>query len=249
MKITIITVSFNSAKTIEDCILSVLNQSYKNIEYIVIDGGSTDGTVDIIKKYDEKIKFWISEEDNGIYDAMNKGIRAGTGEIVGIINSDDMYADSSVIKDVARAISDGNVHSCYGDMVLVHRENVNRIIRYWKSREFSKERFKKGWMPPHPTFFVKKDIYDRYGGFHLNLSLAADYELMLRFLYKHDISCVYIPRVLIKMRSGGSCRPTLSNTIYNSISCYKAWKMNGLKPKPMTFFFKPMSKIIQFLKF
>jgi len=248
MKVSIITVSLNSAKTIEDCIQSVLNQSYKNIEYIIIDGGSTDGTLDIIKKYESKISFWISEKDYGIYHAMNKGINLATGKIIGIINSDDIYADNFVIENIVEFITKENVDSCYGNLIYVDRKNTNKIIRFWKAREYSRIAFQKGWMPPHPTFFVKKEVYEKYGLFNLKFPIVADYELMLRLLYKHKISIAYIPKVLVKMRIAGKSRPSFINIINNSISCYHAWKANGLRPKIITFLLKPLSKVSQFLK-
>lgn len=248
MKVSIITVSLNSANTIEECIISVVNQSYKNIEYIIIDGGSTDGTLDIIKKYANKMSFWISKKDYGIYDAMNKGINLTTGEIVGIINSDDIFADSFVIENIVEFITKKNVDTCYGNLIYIDQKNTNRNIRFWKSGKYNKTKFKRGWMPPHPTFFVKNQIYKRYGLFNLKFPIVADYELMLRFLYKHNISTVYIPKVLVKMRTGGESRPSLINIINNSISCYRAWKENGLWPNPITFLLKPLSKAIQFLK-
>lgn len=248
MKISIITVSLNSVNTIEDCIISVVNQSYKNIEYIIIDGGSIDGTLDIIKKYESKISFWISEKDYGIYDAMNKGINSATGGIVGIINSDDFYANWSVIKEIVEFMSKEKVDSCYGDLTYVDRKNTNKIIRFWKSGKFRKSKFKIGWMPPHPTFFVKKQIYEKYGLFNLKFYMGADYELMLRLLYKHNISTVYIPKVLVKMRTGGENRPSFINVINNGISCYHAWKANGFRPKIIIFLLKPLLKVSQFLK-
>lgn len=248
MKVSIITVSLNSANTIEDCIKSVVNQSYKNIEYIIIDGDSTDGTLDIIKKYANKISFWISKKDHGVFDAMNKGINLATGEIVGIINSDDIYFDDFVIENIVEFITKKNVDTCYGNLIYVDRKNTNRIIRFWKSGKYNKTKFKRGWMPPHPTFFVKNQIYKRYGSFNLKFPIVADYEIMIRFLYKHNISTVYIPKVLVKMRTGGQSKPSIINIINNNISCYRAWKENGLKSNPITFLLKPLSKVIQFLK-
>ena len=247
MKVSIITVSLNSANTIEDCIKSVVNQSYKNIEYIIIDGGSTDGTLDIIKKYGNKISFWISEKDYGVFDAMNKGINLATGEIVGIINSDDIYFDDFVIENIVEFITKKNVDTCYGNLIYVDRKNTNRIIRFWKSGKYNKTKFKRGWMPPHPTFFVKNQIYKKYGSFNLKFPIVADYEIMLRFLYKYNISTFYIPKVLVKMRTGGQSKPSIINIINNNISCYLAWKENGLRPNPITFLLKPLSKVIQFL--
>jgi len=155
MKLSIITAVKNSVTTIEDCIRSVSSQSYNNIEHIIIDGGSTDGTLDVIKKYTEYVAKIISEPDNGIYDALNKGIRLASGDIIGILHADDVYADNKVIETVVKIMSDNNVDSCYGDLVYVDRNGVNRIIRYWVAGDYLKEKFRRGWMPPHPTFFVR----------------------------------------------------------------------------------------------
>jgi glycosyltransferase len=248
VKVSIITTSFNSKNTIDDTIKSVLFQMYKNIEYIIIDGGSTDGTVDIIKKYEDKIASWISESDNGATDAMNKGIKMATGEIVGILHSDDMYADSSVIEEVVNTISKEKTDTCYGDLVYVDRNNTEKVIRRWKSGNFSRQKFEWGWMPPHPTFFLRRELYKKYGFFNTNFQIADDYELMLRFLYKFGCSTTYVPKVLVKMRTGGNSRPSLINTIKSNIECYQAWKINGLNPNPFTFILKPLSKIAQYIK-
>ena len=248
MKVSIITATFNSRTYIENCIKSIKDQTYKTIEHIIIDGGSSDGTLDIIERYKEEISYWLSESDNGIYDAMNKGIKAATGDIIGILNSDDVYADEFVIENVVKCLSGNNVSTCYGDLVYVDQNDTSKIVRIWKSCDFSKERFKKGWMPPHPTFFVRKYIYEKYGMFNLNFPMAADYELMLRFLYKYNVSTTYIPKVLVKMRTGGTCRPGFLNTPKNVIENYKAWKINYLNPNPVTFILKPLSKALQYFK-
>ncbi len=247
MKVSIITVVLNNRKYIEDCILSVLNQTYKNLEYIIIDGSSIDGTVEVIRKYESQVSTLISEPDLGIYDAMNKGILKSKGEIIGILNSDDMYNNNDVIEKVVDCFRKSSVDTCYGDLAYVDRRDVNKTIRYWKSNCYRKKNFHRGWMPPHPTFFVKHDIYQKCGLFNLDFPLAADYELMLRLLYKNSISTAYIPTVLVKMRTGGSCRPSLNNTIHNIAENYRAWKVNGLKPNPLTFVLKPLSKTLQYI--
>ena len=248
VKVSIITVVLNNVQHIEDCINSVLNQNYRNIEYTIIDGGSTDGTINLIKKYEKKIFQWISEPDHGIYDAMNKGIMKSSGDIIGILNSDDMYADEKVIEKVVDCFLDTYTDTCYGDLAYVDRNDINKIIRYWKSNSYNKENFRRGWMPPHPTFFVRREIYDKYAEYNLNFPLAADYELMLRFLYRHDVSAAYIPECLVKMRTGGSSRPGLLNTYNNMAENYKAWKVNGLNTNPLTFILKPLFKTLQYVK-
>lgn len=247
IKVSIITVVLNGKKTIEQTIKNILAQTHSNIEYIIIDGGSIDGTIDIIQKYEDQISYWVSEPDNGIYDAMNKGIRKSTGEIIGILNSDDIYADTNVIDNVVDLITKEKAQMCYGDLVYVDKNNTKKIVRKWRSGNYQKKRFNKGWMPPHPTIFAKKELYEKYGSFNTNFPISADYELMLRFLYKFECTTAYIPKVLVKMRTGGKSRPSASHTIKSNIECYQAWKINGLNPNPVTFFLKPFSKIPQFI--
>lgn len=246
--VSIITVVLNNKKTVEDTIKNIINQSYEKIEYIIIDGGSTDGTLEIINEYKEKIDKLISEPDKGIFDAMNKGIKIAKGEVISFLNSDDLYAGYSVIKKVLSTMKKFDVDSCYGDLIYVDRVNPSKRIRFWKAGKFERNNFKKGWMPPFPTFFVKKYIYEKYGLFNLDFPVVADYELMLRLLYKNNISTAYIPEIVVKMRTGGISKPSIINVIKNTLSCYRAWKANGLRPKTITFLLKPFSKVNQFLK-
>jgi glycosyltransferase len=246
MKVSIITVVLNSAEYIEDCIKSVIGQDYKDIEYIIIDGGSIDGTIEIIRRYKNRIAKWISEPDRGIYDAMNKGIRMASGDVIGILNSDDMYANQHVLEKVAAVFADGQSESCYGDLIYVDAENADRIRRVWRSDPYNIHRFYQGWMPPHPTFFVHREVYEQYGGFNLELGTAADYELMLRFLVRHEITSSYIPKVLVCMRTGGMSNASVKNRIMANRMDRKAWAVNGLKPYPWTLLFKPLRKIPQF---
>jgi len=245
MKVSIITVTLNNAEYIETCIQSVINQDYRNIEYILIDGGSTDGTLDIIKNYDSKISKWISEHDDGIYDAINKGIGLATGDVIGVLHSDDFYINDKVVEIVVKQISNRNVDSCYGSLVYVDRDDDEKTIRYWKSNRYQDGLFRKGWMPPHPTFFVRREVYDKYGIFNLAMGSAADYELMLRFIYKHRVSTTYIPEVLVKMRAGGESNKTLSNRLKANHMDRMAWKVNGLKPPLFLSLTKPLSKVNQ----
>ena len=246
--VSIITTVLNNKEDIEDAIKSVLNQTYLNIEYIIIDGESTDGTIETINKYQKKISKFISEKDRGVYDGMNKGIRMASGEIIGILNSDDIYASNNVIEKVVRIMEKNNVDCCWGDLVYVDEKDTNKIIRYWKSSEYKPGKFKKGWMPPHPTFFVRKWVYEKYGKFNLDFPISADYELMLRFLEKYKIRSCYIPQVMVKMRIGGQSNKNIINIIKGNIECYKSWKINGLKINPLIFFLKPLSKISQYFK-
>jgi glycosyltransferase involved in cell wall biosynthesis len=246
MKVSIITVSYNSQNTIEDTIKSVLGQTYPDIEYIIVDGKSSDNTLNIVNKYKDKISNIISEEDSGIYDAMNKGIRAATGDIIGILNSDDLYENDEVVNAVVKTIRDKEVDCCWADLVYVGRDDTDKVIRNWKSSEYKKGLFKTGWMPPHPTFFVKNWVYEKYDIFDLNFPISADYEIMLRFLGRHQIKGCYIPEVLVKMREGGNSRPSFFNTIRANRECYRAQVKNGLKPNPFLIFKKPLSKLKQF---
>lgn len=248
MKVSIITISFNSAATLEDTIRSVLSQDYPDLEYIIVDGNSTDGTLDIVKRYQSSIAQFISEPDKGIYDGMNKGLKMATGDIIGILNSDDMYEDSRVISDMVQLFESNQCEAAYADLVYVDRHDTSMVTRYWKSGSYKKGAFRKGWMPPHPTFFVRKSVYDRYGYFNLHLKSAADYEIMLRFIHKHGIEPAYLPRVITRMRAGGQSNLSLKNRIKANREDREAWRINGLKPGIFTLIRKPLSKIFQFMK-
>lgn len=245
MKVSIITIAYNSEETIEDTIKSVVAQSYPNVEYIVVDGASKDGTMAIVNRYKDGIAKIISEPDKGIYDAMNKGVQAATGDLIGILNSDDLYAHTEVIGRVVERI--GEQQGLYADLVYVDREDTENITRYWKSGAYKKGAFRKGWMPPHPTFFVRKECYEQFGTYSLELRSAADYELMLRFIHKNEISLVYLPETIIKMRVGGQSNVTLKNRLAANKEDRMAWKMNGYSPGLATVR-KPLSKISQFMK-
>lgn len=247
MKVSIITVAYNSDQTIEDTIKSVLSQDFSEIEYIIIDGGSTDRTIDIINRYKDKIATIVSEPDQGIYDGMNKGVALATGDIVGILNSDDFYSNNGVISSVVSQFKDG-VDAVYADLVYVDQLQTEKIIRKWISGEYVHGAFKKGWMPPHPTLFVKNEIYKNYGSYSLELKSAADYEFMLRVIHKHKINLNYLPEIIVKMRAGGVSNASFKNRINANKEDRLAWKMNGLKPGKLTFIRKPLSKIKQFIK-
>jgi len=245
--VSIITATLNSLSTIRDCLNSVKTQ-HGEVEHVIIDGGSTDGVLDVIKSYEHVTRI-VSEPDHGIYDAMNKGISLATGDIIGILNSDDYYADSSVLSKVAEIFSHSGVASCYGDLVYVNPADTSKIFRDWKSGAFNDRSFYWGWMPPHPTFFVRRSVYEKYGMFNLDLGSAADYELMLRFLVKYKITTAYIPEILVKMRTAGTSNASLDNRIKANRMDRKAWEVNGLKPYPWTTYLKPLRKIGQFLVF
>lgn len=246
MKVSIITVTFNSASTIEDTLLSVINQDHNNIEYIIVDGRSTDDTLTIVEKYKIKISRVISEKDDGLYYAINKGISLATGDLIGILHSDDFYESKNIISSVVDALNISGAESAYGDLQYVERNNKEKIVRYWKSKQYKSGLFLKGWMPPHPAFFVKKDCYTKYGMFNTQLRSSADYELMLRLLHKHKVSTVYIPKVLVKMRTGGQSNVSLINRLKANKEDRLAWKLNGLSPGLFTTILKPLSKLKQY---
>jgi len=247
-KISIITVVWNNASTIKDAIDSILNQTYENIEYIVVDGASTDGTVEIIQSYGDKISKFISEKDKGLYDAMNKGIGLATGDIVGILNSDDFYKSNDVLETVVNEFIRKDIDCLYGDLEYVAAHDTDKIVRYWKSKEFEDGLFQKGWHPAHPTFFIKREFYDKYGVFNLDFKIAADYEIMLRFLEKYKLKSFYINKTFVKMRIGGESNRSVLNITKANLESYRAWKVNGLYINPLRLLLKPLSKLFQLLK-
>ncbi len=246
MKITVLTPVRNGAETIKHCLETVNNQSI-NSEHLIIDGESSDGTVQILERYrDETGICFVSEPDRSVYDALNKGILAAEGSIIGVLHADDFYADEKVLEMVTNVFKDDAIESCYGDLEYVSIEDSTRVVRRWVSKPYDPKRFYMGWMPPHPTFFVRRRIYEKYGLYRLDMGTAADCELMLRLLFKHRISTIYIPKVLVKMRIGGMSNSSIGNRLAAHLMDRKAWKVNGLKPKPWTLLMKPLSKIGQF---
>lgn len=249
MKISIITVCFNSAETIRDTIESILFQSYKNIEYIIIDGGSKDKTLEIVNDYADKIHKIISEPDEGIYDAMNKGLALATGEVVGFLNSDDFYADSSVVEQIVDVFQDQAkaFDVCFSDLVYVSSDN-KRIVRYWQSKPFTKGAFALGWCPAHPTFYVRKSIVDKYGYFDPSYRLAADAEFMMRYLEREGLRSVYIPHIWVRMRVGGQTNQSLKNIVRQNKEILRALEMNGIPYSKILFVTnKIASRIWQFI--
>jgi len=244
MKISLITVCYNAEKTIEQCFRSVINQSYKNIEYIVIDAKSTDATLAIIEKYKTHFSIVVSEPDQGIYYAMNKGIALATGDIIGILNADDIFAHQNVLENVAQKFVLENKDSLYADLQYV---NENNVVRYWKSGNYKINNWYWGWMPPHPTFYVKREIYQRFGVFNTTIQLAADYELMLRFLLKYNISTSYLAEVTVKMAVGGVSNKSFKNRLVANQEDKKAWTLNRLSMPFYLTIVKPLRKLAQFL--
>ncbi len=246
MKISIITVCYNSEETISDTIQSVLSQDYKDVEYIIVDGKSTDRTLEIIQSINNGIKL-ISEKDQGMYDAMNKGINIASGDVIGILNADDVYKNSQVLTKVMDAFK-ANVSIVYGDIEYVKYNDLSKVVRKWKAGIFRSGKFKWGWMPPHPGFFVKKSCYESFGLFNLNLSTSADYELMLRMLEVHHLSCNYIPKTITSMRVGGASNSSLKNRLIANRNDKKAWTIHPINPFWFTFILKPLRKLPQFFR-
>ena len=250
MKISLITVTFNSQKTLRSTIRSVLSQTYPNIEYIIVDGVSSDETLSMIKEYEPRFNgrlCWISEKDRGLYDAMNKGVLMATGEVIGFINSDDLFAENTAVEKIMRCFLQNPDADCvYADLYYVAKNNVNRIIRHWitgKQRPFSK-----GWHPAHPTFYVKREVYMKYGVFDLSYKLAADFELMLRFVEKDAIFMVYLEDSLVKMRLGGVTSNSLKNICKANFECMHAFKKNGIRLGGFYPFYRLIPKLRQYFQ-
>lgn len=246
MKVSIITATYNSSATIKDTVLSVKNQSYRNVEHIVVDGQSTDNTLNLLNYFGHRGPL-LSEPDKGIYDAMNKGVKMAGGDIVGILNSDDFYADGRVIEKVVKTFESGDCDAVYGDLVYVDAFHTKKVLRKWIAGGYNKKLFYRGWMPPHPTFFVKKEVYEKYGAFNLNFKSSSDYELLLRFMFLKDIKVKYLPGVLVHMRAGGLSNRSLKNRIAAHIEDHRAWSTNGISPKWYTVVLKPLRKVKQYL--
>ena len=241
MKISIITVCFNSSKTIEKTFQSILNQTYNEIEYIVIDGGSTDSTLDIIKKYKKNIASFVSEPDRGLYDAMNKGIKLATGDIVGILNSDDIYTDEKVLENVARFHQNNNVEVSLGNIIQL--TNYGKLVRTYSAKKWIPEKLKIGFMPPHPSLFFKRELFDKYGYYHLDFVSGADYELIVRFFLKNNVLWKYSNITTTSMLIGGISTSGLSSYIIISKEICKALKKNEIKYNRLKVYFRGFWKL------
>jgi glycosyltransferase involved in cell wall biosynthesis len=248
MKVSIITAVYNNASYIQDAIESVLAQDYDNLEYIVIDGGSTDGTLDLVRKYRNHISVIVSEPDKGLYDALNKGVKMATGDIIGFLHADDVYANQHTISRMVETFNLQGCDTAYSDLLYVDAANTDKVIRYWQADTYSSGSFLKGWMPPHPTFFVKREIYQRYGTYNTDMRISADYELMLRLLHRYQVSTAYLPEITVKMRVGGVSNASLLSRWRANMEDRLAWKVNNLKPYFYTLYAKPFSKLAQYFK-
>jgi glycosyltransferase involved in cell wall biosynthesis len=250
MKISIITVVYNNERTIRDALESVLLQSYKNIEYVVIDGNSNDGTVKIINEYYDQLGYFVSESDHGLYDAMNKGIQASTGDVIGILNSDDLYQDLDVIASVMEEFNnDSQLDILYGNLVYVKTVDVGKVVRNWKSKSYYNNFFEEANVPPHPSLFVRKKVYDQVGLFDLDYKIAADYEFMLRIFKKYNFKSKYIDRLIVRMRLGGASNAGLVSVIKQNIEVVNAWKKNKLKRSFYLIPLRFLKKITQYFMF
>ena len=245
MKISIITATHNSAKTIDSAITSVISQTYPNIEYIIVDGNSTDGCYEKILQYKDSINTIIHEKDNGIYDALNKGIKNATGDFVGFLHADDFFADNKVISKLAEKLNKTGADAIYGDLQYIDKNNPDKIFRNWKSGEFNSKKLRFGWMPPHPTFFLRRKLYMNHGLYDCSFKISSDYDLILRMLALHKVKSAYLPQVITKMRTGGASNKSLKNIIQKSKEDYKAIKKNKFG-NIFTLIFKNLRKLGQF---
>ncbi len=246
MKISIITVVYNAEAHVRDCIESVIAQDYSDIEYIFIDGASTDATYAIAKAYENKIAVLLSEADKGMYDALNKGIAVATGEVVGILNGDDILANSTVISRVVEVFRRHGVSGVYGDLNYVAPQNTTQIQRKWRSSAAHPKDLAFGWMPAHPTLYLKRELFEQFGGYSLSHGSAADYELMLRFLYQHQITTAYLPMLMVNMRSGGMSNQSLKHRYAAFLNDYSALKQNKIPFPFLALLLKKARKIEQF---
>ena len=246
MKVSIITVTYNSAKYVEDCMNSIIRQDYKNIEYIVVDGNSTDGTIEIIEKNAQYISKWISEEDGGMYDALNKGMELATGDIIGILNSDDVLASADVISEIVQCFDQQNLDSLYGDLVYVDPSNLQKVLRFWKGLPYKRNRFRYGWMPAHPTFYIRRELIKKYGGYESHYFTAADFEFMSRYLYHFKVSSYYLPKLIVKMRIGGASNESFARRLRANRRDYLAMKKNKIPFPLIVSILKPLIKMPQF---
>lgn len=245
MRISIITAVYNRFDSIVQAVSGVQSQTYRNREHVVIDGASTDGTLALLQSVLDDRSILVSEPDCGIYDALNKGLERATGDVIGIMHSDDFYADEFVLSDVAEAFADPAVDGVYGDLEYVDKVDTGKVIRYWRSGEYRPELLAKGWMPPHPALFVRRRVIERWGGYDTSFRIAADYDAILRYFGQGGLSALYIPRVLVKMRVGGESNRSLSKIVLKSREDYRALKKNGVGGLG-TLAWKNLSKIGQF---
>lgn len=243
MRVSVVTVAYNVREQLRRTIESVLAQSYGDVEHVVVDGASKDGSRELLEGYGSRVAKWVSEPDKGIYDAMNKGWKLATGDVVGFLNADDVFADEHVIARIAEALEAQGADAVYGDLDLVAESG--RTLREWRSGSFSRLKYHWGWMTPHPVTYVRRHLFEQYGGFRTELSIAADYELMLRFFYLHRASVAYLPSSLVRMAAGGASNGSLRGIARANWQVYQSWRMNGLFTLPTVMLTKPLTKLLQ----
>ena len=246
LKVSIITVTHNSEKFLEDCIRSVQMQNYPHIEHIIVDGKSQDGTVGIIRTFEAGIAKWVSESDKGMYDAINKGMQMATGDIIGILNSDDVLDNDHVILQIVNEFVANKADAVFGDLEYVAQDDLNKVLRIWKGQPYSRERFKVGWMPAHPTFYIKRSMVEKYGGYETHYFSAADYEFMARYLFHHRVSASYLPSLIVRMRVGGASNKNLKQRLRANRRDYLAMKRNKIPFAFVVSILKPLIKLHQF---
>jgi glycosyltransferase involved in cell wall biosynthesis len=237
----------NAAATLEEALLSVDAQRHADREHIVVDGGSRDGTRDVLERHRHRLAHAVSEPDGGIYDAMNKGIALATGEVIGFLNADDRYAHADVVSRIAEQFADPDVGACYADLVYVDKADTSHVVRYWKSRPYVPGLFERGWMPAHPTFYARRDLYARFGGYNTAYRLQSDFDLTMRFLAVHGVRSVYVPETWVEMRLGGATNRSVRNVIRGNLEAYRAARSNGLRVSPFFMVRKVLSRVPQFL--
>ncbi|QQR86275.1 MAG: glycosyltransferase [Flavobacteriales bacterium] len=248
MKVSIITICFNAEAHIDETLRSVVMQDHRDIEHIVVDGGSSDGTMAKVERYREVLAHVVSERDNGVYDAMNKGLHLATGEVVAFVNAGDMIARRDVLTAMVKEFDRNDADVIYGDALMVDPEDITNVRRYWRGGDYDRENFRKGWMPPHLGTYIRRTAYQRFGHFREDLKVSADYELMFRFLYKHRLRARYVPKVLVRFRLGGVSNRSLAHVWRANLEVFKAWKLNGEQVSPLIVVRKPISKLWQYFK-
>lgn len=249
MKVSIITTTFNSEKTLRDAIDSVMSQTYDDIEYIIVDGASTDSTLEITASYAERIAKVVSEPDKGIYDAMNKGISLATGDVIGILNSDDFLASPCIIESVVKTFEAyPKIDGVHGDLYYVDKDNTDTIIRYWHTAEYTEGAFYRGWHPAHPTLYLRREVYQKFGLFDLRFPLSADFELMLRFFECCRIKTRHLDLIMVRMRMGGATSRSFKSVLRGIAQCNRAFRVNGLRPPLLYSFYRFMPKLMQYIR-
>jgi glycosyltransferase involved in cell wall biosynthesis len=246
MRLSVITVCRNARDTIGEALSSIHRQSYRPMEHIVVDGASTDGTLDVLRARQAGIARLVSEPDEGLYHAMNKGIALATGDYVGFLNADDIYAHPDALAHIAEALRGGGCDAAYGDLVYVRQSDPGAVVRYWRSGPYAAGRIERGWMPAHPTFFVRTALLRKLGGFDTGYRYQADYELMVRLFLKEGISSAYVPEVLVRMRVGGHTNRSLRNVYLGNMEAYRACIDNGIRVSPLFILQKMFSRLPQF---